>query len=481
MAARLTAGTLAAIIFALMLAALLAVDGRRLVLTNDEGIILEAAQRMAEGQRLYVDFFGYMSPGGYWLQTAAFRLFGYSLPVARLVVYGDFALQAAAMWWLVARWASRRAATVALVVLVGLILPQPGLLTAQHRWDSAALAILSLAWGLNGWWAAAGAAAAMAGICTPSVGLVAAVTVAWLGWQRAGRSLLYYAAGGLVTGVAAIALLGLTGSWGGFVEQMRWLREHYSAVNVMPYGSVIGGWGTLLAGEGLELAVSSLLVLALALPAILPVVAAIGVWWRRELLYPALVLLAMVVSAFPRADVMHLAFFFALPLGMSAALLARLRWGGYAGVLGVVMAGLYLASYAAAWGAGKPVQTPVGTVRTAEPLGDLIREVRPGQGLYVHPYMPVFYFLTQARNPARFSYLAPGMMGAHEERETLADLERRPPEWVLYLPLTREEFLRVFPNATGLDDRFAAIEEWIARGYAETGVSVGGYRLRRRR
>lgn len=464
-----------------MLAALLAVDGRRLVLTNDEGIILEAAQRMAEGQRLYVDFFGYMSPGGYWLQTAAFRLFGYSLPAARLVVYADFALQAAVMWWLVARFASRRAAGVALLVLVGLILPQPGLLTAQHRWDSAALALLSMVWAINGWWIAAGVAAALAGICTPSVGLVAVVTVGWIAWQREWRGLVRYGAGGLATGAAAIALLAATGSWGGFIAQMRWLREHYSAVNVMPYGSVIGGWGSLLAGEGLELAVSSVLVLALALPAILPVVATVGVWWRRELLYPGLVLGALVVSAFPRADVMHLAFFFALPLGMTVILLERLRWGGYVGVLGVVMAALYLASYAAGWAAAKPVPTAVGRVRTVEPLGELMRAVRPGEGLYVHPYMPVFYFLTQARNPARFSYLAPGMMGAPEERQTLEDLERKPPEWVLYLPLTREEFLRVFPNATGLDDRFAAIESWIAAGYQETGVSVGGYQLRRRR
>ena len=91
------------------------------------------------------------------------------------------------------------------------------------------------------------------------------------------------------------------------------------------------------------------------------------------------------------------------------------------------------------------------------------------------------HFLTQAKNPTRYSYLAPGMMAAREEQETLTALEHRPPDWILYLPLTRDEFLRIFPNATGLDSRFTKIEQWIEGNYAPTGVAVGGYQLRQRR
>ena len=107
--------------------------------------------------------------------------------------------------------------------------------------------------------------------------------------------------------------------------------------------------------------------------------------------------------------------------------------------------------------------------------------VRPGDGLYVHPYMPVLYFLTQAHNPTRYSYLAPGMMAGREEQQTLQALEQRPPAWVLYLPLTREEYLRVFPNAKGLNHQFIGIEQWIARNYTATGLAIGGYQLRQRR
>ena len=91
---------LAGLVFAATLCLLFLLEGSRVVFTNDEGIILEAAQRMVQGERLYVDFFGYMSPGGYWLQSLAFRALGISLPAARAVVFTDFALQAAVLAWL---------------------------------------------------------------------------------------------------------------------------------------------------------------------------------------------------------------------------------------------------------------------------------------------------------------------------------------------------------------------------------------------
>ena len=82
---------------------LLAMHGQRMVMTNDEGIVLESAQRMAAGGRIYVDFFGYMSPGSYWLQALVFKLLGVALWTGRLIVILDFALQCALVYWLAAR------------------------------------------------------------------------------------------------------------------------------------------------------------------------------------------------------------------------------------------------------------------------------------------------------------------------------------------------------------------------------------------
>jgi hypothetical protein len=72
------------------------------------------------------------------------------------------------------------------------------------------------------------------------------------------------------------------------------------------------------------------------------------------------------------------------------------------------------------------------------------------------------------------------MMTPTEEHSALAELSAHPPEWLLYLQLTRDEFLRVFPNATGLSPRFETLEAWLQSNYRieeRSGVNIGGYRL----
>src|SRR3982751_6312534 len=51
-------------------------------LNGDEGIILQGAQRVADGQVLYRDFFSFYTPGSYYLVALLFKLFGSSMLVA---------------------------------------------------------------------------------------------------------------------------------------------------------------------------------------------------------------------------------------------------------------------------------------------------------------------------------------------------------------------------------------------------------------
>src|ERR1700747_1793404 len=48
----------------------------------DEGIILQGAQRILNGQVLYRDFFSFFTPGSYYLISLVFRVFGDSYLVA---------------------------------------------------------------------------------------------------------------------------------------------------------------------------------------------------------------------------------------------------------------------------------------------------------------------------------------------------------------------------------------------------------------
>jgi 4-amino-4-deoxy-L-arabinose transferase-like glycosyltransferase len=502
------AGKYPVFVFLFVAALLCLVHGNRFVLTNDEGILLEPAQRLVQGARPYVDFFGYMSPGSYWIQAALFRLFGTTMLVARLPVILGFSLQSALVFWLVAQLASRRAATAAVVAFVGFQIADPSFLTAQHRWDSATLALAGVccAIGSTKVWrlGASGVLLALAALCTPSVALVAVVAGIWLLCSRKHRHLfLPFAAGAGAVMIAAAGALWATGSLLAFFNQMLWLKKNYTTVNMMPYGSIIGGYSRLLEGPGgIEALVRYLLVLCLTLPAILPPLAILlwGILTLRkhssyerrswEVLLLASASLALIVSTFPRADMMHLAFISALPCALAAAGLARLlpvRAGAILAFSVIPFALLFsLYEFTGFWNA-RAVSTPVGTLRAAPELAPelqkLVSVIHPGEALFIYPYMPVHYFVTQARNPTRFAFLAPGMMTSTEEGEALSELSAHPPEWLLYLQLNRDEYLRVFPNATGLNPHFETIEAWFQANYEPVeppGVNIAGYRLWKR-
>jgi hypothetical protein len=239
-----------------------------------------------------------------------------------------------------------------------------------------------------------------------------------------------------------------------------------------------------------------------ALPAVLPVAALAG-WSVSVLIRPTdrrwsmdnavpyqLACVAIyVASVYPRADVEHLAFVAVLPAALTAIWIARYTRPAFATALFVLAAGagLFLAHVADHLRGEIAVATPVGTLRAsasdAKAVAALCRIAHPRDTLYVHPYMPVLYFLTQARNPTRYSYLQPGLMTWREQVQVLDTLRNSPPQWLLYLPISRAEFLRIYPHAAQLNHQFPYIEAWRASEYVpvEPAVVVGGYRLYQRK
>ena len=269
-------------IFLVVAAMLLLLHANRVVATNDEGILLDAAQRVAGGERPYVDFWAYMSPGSYWLQAIVFRFFGISLLTARLLVIFDFALQCALVFWLTSKLASLRTAIAVTIAFLGFQMADPSFLTAQHRWDSSTLALAGVAIAASAAskraWVASGVVLAVAAWCTPTVGGVLIVVSLWLWFQRERRrELLPLLSGAAIPFAAGGALLIVQGGLIPFVQQMLWLRQNY-LVNAMPYGSILGGYGALFEDMNgvLDWVIRSLLVGCVALPAVLPPLALLG-------------------------------------------------------------------------------------------------------------------------------------------------------------------------------------------------------------
>jgi hypothetical protein len=502
----------AGIVFAAVFLLLLLIDRNRLLFgTSDEGLYLDAAERMLHGQKLYVDFFGNISPGVYWVQEAFFRLCGVTMLAGRLPVLLYFASECGLVYWITARLASQGPAWFAVFLFFAVQSSDLNFLTAQHRWDSGAISLASIAFAVHGhfskaaWpWVAAGALGALAAFFTPTIALVAVATVAWLLISRELRArLLPFLAGSAVVAVAVLGIMAGSSILFPFVEQMRWLSRNYSAVNVMAYGATIGGYHELLAGPlNLDLIIRALVVFFLALPAILPVANLTG--WTTVLTLrppaapndvpkvPAIIYLlfcsvALVVSTYPRPDLMHLAWVAPVPYVLGTALfaLAMPRWAQIAAVLTTMFGATLLLLHLGTTLGGVSLATPIGVVRaspdTVQPVRDLLERVKPGDSVFVYPYKPLLYFLTQTKNPTRYSYLQPGLMTDQDEQSALADLRRSPPQWMLYLRMTPEAFLRVFPNADRSKLGFKTLEGWVEANYSSAGPLVvgGGYRLLR--
>jgi hypothetical protein len=135
-----------------------------------------------------------------------------------------------------------------------------------------------------------------------------------------------------------------------------------------------------------------------------------------------------------------------------------------------MMAALFLINAVVSRGQTRELETRRGAVRgTADDLeqvASLLTPLPAGEGVFVYPYLPTLYFFTDAVNPTRYSFIQPGMMTVEDERALLADLRKRPPEWVIYNDLPVSELLRVFPGSNVSRLKLAGIEGWLAANYS---------------
>jgi hypothetical protein len=94
-------------------------------------------------------------------------------------------------------------------------------------------------------------------------------------------------------------------------------------------------------------------------------------------------------------------------------------------------------------------------------IADFVRHVQasvpPDRSILVLPYMPMFYFLCERRNPTRWNYLWPGDQTAEDHEHLIEEAERDPPALVL---LSQEREVAAFAPA---------ITEYLRAHYLWTG------------
>jgi hypothetical protein len=474
----------------------------RFTLSNDEGIFLEGALRILRGQVPYRDFFVLMGPGAFWLQALALKVLGISLAASRAINILDFAVIAGCVSWLLSRTTSPAFAAWVSAILIALETADPIVTLPNHRWDSAAFALL----GITILTERPGRALALiAGACltfsawiTPSMALVGLALMIQMLIERR-RALFPFALGCvLVTSVCAGALQAQH-ALGAMLDHMLWTSRNYGSVNFMPYASRVGGYAQFWRGlSGMQLASAILVVFGLTIPAILPPAALISILaWRRRWLtgqgaVRTLIVagIALVLATYPRMDVAHLTYSVPVFYVLAAVIAFELhhRWLPVAGILSISL----LATVFVWWGVSQHfaqaiLSTRVGTVRAppddAALINGLEEQIPQGSGFFAFPYLPVSYFITLATNPTRYSYLQPGMMSAEDEGNALNQLIANPPAKILYQDVQESEILRIWPATDPTRLRLRRIESYLLANYhvrREIPYSVGAFQIMER-
>jgi hypothetical protein len=477
----------------------------------DEGIILQGAQRILDGQVLYRDFFSFFTPGSYYLLPLVFRVFGDSYVVAHTLLAVVGATFSPVTYLLSRRVCGRQASL--LVTGLMTITALPLRFVVLHNWDSTLWACLTLY-----------CAVRLLETCSPSWAFAAAsfASLTVLFEQSKGAGLLL----GLLLGFLIIALygqqpnvfnrrhltaiaLGLAwpllitfayfGSQHAFGEMMKswfWPVQHYSTANRVPYG-----YGNLPEETQYQLfhtgswAMRLVVRLVFAPRFWIPYLPLFGValflrlslqkWrdiqvtahWKYYVLVSGVIsgLLPTVIAV--RADYIH--FFFLQPIFF--LLIAWFLDGKEIRSSFVrrqaAAVGFFLCISLLAMGAQgfifqalsrEKVLTRRGLVAmgTKDMVIDYIQaHVPPGETILFYPYMATYYYLTKTYSPTRFEFSQPGMHTYEQMQVMLAEFSAHPTRFVVYEPAFPDHIHDSWPNTPAEALARDPLESYIAHNY----------------
>ena len=469
----------------------------------DEGIVLEGAQRILQGQVVYRDFFSFYTPGSFYWMALLFKVFGSSILVGRaaLMVYGGFY---SVLTYLLARRICSRWSALFAAYLVTLTCV-PYRFMVLHNWDSTLVAYLALycaVWFLQEahWAWAFGAGSFTAFTClveqSKGGGLVLGLVVGFLVirlshrhttlWDRAGKAAL--AVGFAWPFLLTLAYFGSQHSLPQALADWFWPLRHYltfhappsgysyASVNELPFGysPLYDQVCRALHGERVSW---NLIIFLMSAPflivSLLPWVALgfLGLnsaeAWRANQCtdrraYTILVsatlsglLLGLLVAR--RADFIHITFlgplFFLVlawvvdPWDMNSSLGRSLRVAGTV-LLFFVFTVFGVSMLARSLGASYETATRRGILKSPEPdkmLEYVQAHLSPGERIFVYPPHALYCYLTATLNPTSYDLLQLGMFTPDQFQEAVRQLASDRTRVVLFEPSINEKWALWFP------------------------------------
>ena len=479
-------------------------------LDRDEGIILQGATRILRGELPYRDFFSFYTPGSYYWNALCLKIFNDSIMVSRtvLVAYGVIF---SVLTFVLARYmgSSRRASAFISGLL--LICALPARFVVIHSWDTTMAAFLALFCAVlflrrpNHWLAMlTGLFTALAILFNQArgmgflLGLALAFPLLWRNLKRREMRAAHFitmATTIVLPLVMTVAFFALHGAFRAMVDCLLWPLHHYSAANHLPYGYITmstASWNELFSHapwqeRAMHYFILSPIVLICALPVFTVLVALWCVLSRRDdldrervsvaILCGAVIFGSLLSTLVARPDFLHITFvaplfFFLLPW-IFADWAAPFRSLRKLEPLVVVYMIIAFAAYGLTlvWpqrNSGVLLETRRGTVRTSSPdaaVSFIQENFPPGSKLLVHPYLPLYSFLTRTSSPLYYDYLQAGMHTRKQFQEAATQLAQLRPESVLFEPDFIQRIPPSWPNTPVSDMIWDPVTDYIIQNY----------------
>jgi hypothetical protein len=502
--------TVAALLFAAaaLLSGITMLDG---IQPNDEGLMLQAAARVADGQVPYSDFWWFYPPGQPYLLAGLWELFGPSLLPWRILRVACDAGVAVLVWSLARRGGASPGVALAAWLCAALAMAYP---TGPHPFPPTLVMALGSLLLLERRPALAGALAGLAAVWRIEFAaylcLGALLAYALRPGERLRPALHFGGAALLVAAVLYVPVVVAAGIGDSFDLLVRYPLEDFSDYQSLPFPlDYDGPLNSGSIGGFLSDSAESLLLFYLPLVLVLGLVASLAAlafrfererWWQ---LAAAVFAVGMAHYLLTRPDAFHTA-----PLAVMVAVLAawaladarraptaaeRGPRAGWARALALGATGLavFAVGYAVVEGLDRrslelradyvPLRLPpadgvrvradrrdaleraVHSVQARVPLGRPIYVATRRSDL-VTSGDPLFYVLADRSNPTRYDIQAPGVItSAPVQREIVRDLERARPRIVVRFssPVTavRE------PNRAGESSGVTILDYYLARAY----------------
>jgi Dolichyl-phosphate-mannose-protein mannosyltransferase len=430
---------------------------------GDQGTLLYGAVRVTEGQVPFRDFFEVMGPGTFYWLALFFKIFGTTCLATRIWLMLNTVLTTILVYFLTRRLRPG-AEFVPAVFLLAVSFPYCSQIS--HHADSNLFALLSFATMI--FWLQR-----RQPILLFITGILAGVTTCFMqpkgfllflsyllllcllcrkepGFLLSAARLL---AGYTLVGLSVVLLFWAAGALSDLLyANVVWPLTNYSNLNTVPYGLGLRAlywksWTASLSNvfsPAVALCAASILVVPFLVIAALPLLLGLfgllhrSVAFNRHTLPYWIVGFALWGSEIHRKDITHLIYGSPILVILCFHLYWQVRHRfSVLALQSVVLCAVALAVFNGFFvlAASTKTVTERGTVNTFgnDAALDLLHShVKPGEELFAYPYCPLYYFLSAAKNPTRYSILMYQINTRAQFQEVVRSLEQRKVRYVLW-------------------------------------------------